>query len=82
MGNQHDGITQCDSEQGHKTDERSKRQVASCDPCGDDAANKCERKVCQNEQTDDWAQLWSFHLRVCDSLGGAVPVTNVTEKVK
>jgi hypothetical protein len=39
-------------------------------------------KVCQNEQTDDWAQQWSFQLRVCDHLGGAVPVTNVTEKVK
>jgi hypothetical protein len=32
-------------------------------------------KVCQNEQTEDWAQTWSFQLRVCDSLGGAVPVT-------
>lgn len=39
-------------------------------------------KVCQNEQTDSWAQLWSFQLRVCDSLGAAVPVTNVTDKVK
>jgi hypothetical protein len=39
-------------------------------------------KVCQNEQTDSWAQLWSFQLRVCDHLGGAVPVTNVTEKSK
>ena len=32
-------------------------------------------KVCQNEQTEDWAQNWSFQLRVCDELGGAVPVT-------
>jgi hypothetical protein len=32
-------------------------------------------KICQNEQTDDWAQSWSFQLRVCDALGGAVPVT-------
>lgn len=31
-------------------------------------------KVCQNEQTDSWAQLWSFQLRVCDDLGGPVPV--------
>jgi hypothetical protein len=31
-------------------------------------------KVCQNEQVDDWAQTWSFQLRVCDSLGGAVPM--------
>jgi hypothetical protein len=39
-------------------------------------------KVCQNEQTDSWAQLWSFQLRVCDYLGAAVPVVNVTEKGK
>jgi hypothetical protein len=29
-------------------------------------------KVCQNEQTDSWAQQWSFQLRVTDALGGAV----------
>ena len=39
-------------------------------------------KVCQNEQTDSWAQQWSFQLRVCDALGAAIPLTNVTEKVK
>ena len=32
-------------------------------------------KVCQNEQKEDWAQLWSFQLRVCDALGGAVPLS-------
>ena len=37
-------------------------------------------KVCQNEQTDSWAQLWSFQLRVCDALGAAVPVVNGTPK--
>jgi hypothetical protein len=31
-------------------------------------------KVCQNEQKEDWAQTWSFQLRVCDSVGGAVPL--------
>jgi len=31
-------------------------------------------KVCQNEQTEDWAQLWSFQLRLCDDLGGPVPL--------
>jgi hypothetical protein len=31
-------------------------------------------KVCQNEQSDDWARLWSFQLRICDAIGGAVPV--------
>ena len=39
-------------------------------------------KVCQNEQTDSWAQQWSFQLRVCDHLGAAAPVVNVTEKIK
>ena len=29
-------------------------------------------KVCQNEQTEDWAQRWQFQLRVCDKLGTAV----------
>jgi hypothetical protein len=39
-------------------------------------------KVCQNEQTESWAQEWSFQLRVCDHLGAAVPITDVTESVK
>lgn len=29
-------------------------------------------KVCQNEQTDSWAQKYQFQLRVCDSTGAAV----------
>ncbi len=29
-------------------------------------------KVCQNEQSDSWAQRWQFQLRVCDELGTAV----------
>lgn len=29
-------------------------------------------KVCQNEQTQNWAGRWSFQLRVCDSTGGAI----------
>jgi hypothetical protein len=32
-------------------------------------------KVCQNEQTEDWAQAWSFQLRVTDTAGGRVPLT-------
>lgn len=31
-------------------------------------------KVCQNEQTEDWAADWKFQLRVCDATGGAVPL--------
>jgi hypothetical protein len=37
-------------------------------------------KVCQNEQTEVWAQSWSFQLRLCDAVGGAVPLTLVAEK--
>jgi hypothetical protein len=29
-------------------------------------------KICQNEQTEDWAQRWQFQLRVCDSTGTAI----------
>jgi hypothetical protein len=29
-------------------------------------------KVCQNEQTEDWAQRWEFKLRVCDKIGSAI----------
>lgn len=33
-------------------------------------------KVCQNEQTQDWAQKYEFQLRVCDATGaGAAPNT-------
>jgi hypothetical protein len=31
-------------------------------------------KVCQNEQTEDWAQTWSFQLRVTDASGARVPL--------
>lgn len=29
-------------------------------------------KLCQNEQTEDWAQKWEFQLRVCDASGAAI----------
>ena len=29
-------------------------------------------KVCQNEQKEEWAQAWTFQLRVCDKSGVAV----------
>jgi hypothetical protein len=29
-------------------------------------------KICQNEQTEAWAQRWEFQLRVCDKVGTAV----------
>jgi hypothetical protein len=34
-------------------------------------------KVCQNNQTDPWAQLWQFQLRISDATGGAVPFKTV-----
>ncbi|HYH63736.1 MAG TPA: hypothetical protein VD866_03465 [Urbifossiella sp.] len=30
-------------------------------------------KVCQNNQTDSWAQRWQFQARVCDATGGPLP---------
>jgi hypothetical protein len=35
-------------------------------------ANTILLKICQNEQTEEWAQDWSFQLRVCDWLGTAI----------
>ncbi len=32
--------------------------------------NEILLKVCQNEQSEPWAQSWEFALRVCDPLGG------------
>ena len=29
-------------------------------------------KICQNEQTESWAQRWQFQLRVCDKTGTAI----------
>ncbi len=36
-------------------------------------------KVCQNNQTDSWAQRWQFQARVCDSTGG--PLAGLTQVV-
>lgn len=35
-------------------------------------------KVCQNNQTEPWAQNWQFMFRICDKTGGAVKL-NVVE---
>ena len=35
-------------------------------------------KVCQNEQTEEWAQRWQFQLRICDATGTAIPPANQT----
>ena len=34
-------------------------------------------KVCQNEQTEEWAQDWRYQLRVCDSAGAAILPSSV-----
>jgi hypothetical protein len=34
--------------------------------------NRILLKICQNEQTEDWAQDWKFQVRVCDASGTAV----------
>jgi hypothetical protein len=34
--------------------------------------NRILVKVCENEQTESWAQDWKFQLRVCDATGTAV----------
>lgn len=38
--------------------------------------NQIVLKICQNEQTEEWAQEWKFQLRVCDALGKAVLATD------
>ncbi len=43
--------------------------------------NEVLLKVCQNEQTEDWAQLWSFQARICDALGGPVPFIVSTDRL-
>jgi hypothetical protein len=41
--------------------------------------NKILLKICQNEQTEDWAQDWEFQIRVCDASGTAVPPLNANQ---
>lgn len=35
-------------------------------------ANRILVKVCENEQTESWAQDWKFQLRLCDAVGTAI----------
>ena len=39
-------------------------------------------KVCQNNQTEPWAQDWVFQLRVCDATGGAIPFKQLSPEGK
>lgn len=34
--------------------------------------NQILLKICQNEQTDEWAQRWQYQLRICDATGTAI----------
>ena len=34
-------------------------------------------KVCQNEQTENWAQRYRFQVRVCDPAGSALPAKEI-----
>lgn len=36
-------------------------------------------KICQNEQTENWAQDWQFQLRVCDEIGTPILAKNRAE---
>jgi hypothetical protein len=44
--------------------------------------NELLLKVCQNEQKEDWAQDWGFQVRLCDSVGAAVPFTHNLAKIE
>jgi hypothetical protein len=44
--------------------------------------NEILLKVCQNEQTENWAQAWGFQLRICDPVGSAAPFNEVDKKEK
>lgn len=37
-------------------------------------------KICQNEQTQDWAQRYQFQIRVCNSTGSAVLPATITAR--
>ena len=42
-------------------------------------------KICQNEQTEDWAQDYKYQIRICDSTGAAIlpsPATATSQVVR
>ena len=39
-------------------------------------SNEVLIKVCQNEQTQSWAQRWQFQVRICDETGRAIRPSN------
>jgi hypothetical protein len=41
-----------------------------------DGVNRVLVKICENEQTESWAQDWKFQLRICDAVGTPVLAKN------
>jgi hypothetical protein len=39
-------------------------------------------KICQNDQSEAWAQNWMYQLRLTDELGAAIPIKPVTPGVQ
>jgi hypothetical protein len=37
--------------------------------------NEILLKICQNEQSEPWAQEWAFQFRICDAIGGGIALT-------
>lgn len=60
-------------EEYHQTMRMDQYRVAAKFKSG---VNRILLKICQNEQTEDWAQRWEFQLRVCDAAGAAVLPSN------
>ena len=45
--------------------------------------NRIALKICQNEQTQDWAQKYQYQLRICDATGaGLLPATTAAQLPK
>ncbi len=45
-------------------------------------SNELLLKICQNDQKEEWAQVWNLQARLCDSVGAAVPFRIVPREVK
>ena len=44
--------------------------------------NQVLLKICQNEQTEEWAQGWQYQLRICDATGTAILSTTRPDPVQ
>src|SRR5262249_32055915 len=57
---------------GHHADQHSAKVTLK------KGRNEVMIKVCQDEATEAWTVTWSFQLRLCDAIGGAVPLKVLT----